>query len=268
MSLVMSRLPPGCIYKALGVKAFPTTELVLIARDAGYDVLFIDLEHTQISLEATSHICKAAILAGMLPLVRVPHACGDGLVQRVLDGGARGIVFPHIRNAEDAKEAVAMVRFPPKGTRSISPTLLSTGGRVLTRDNLSSTLEENEASAIVMIENTDALQNLDEIASVPGLDLLLVGSMDMTVDLGILGEWDNPLYETVLQKVSAAAQRHGKLWGISGMFGRPDKFADPIQKLDVGLIVGAMDRTLLLKGAKANVESLRSCEENSLRTLN
>ncbi|THC88520.1 hypothetical protein EYZ11_012030 [Aspergillus tanneri] len=201
---------PAGIYKALGVKAFPSVDLVLMAK-----------------------------LAGLLPLVRIPDESGDGFVQRVLDGGAKG------------------------GTRSITPSLLPGGGQGLTPDNIGKLLEKDEAFAIAMIENKEALDNIDEIASVPGLDLMLVGSMDMTADLGILGQWDNPLYQTVLQDVSAAAQRNGKLWGMSGLFGRPDKFKDPIQRLGVNLVVGAIDRGLVLNGAKANVEVLRRSEANS-----
>ncbi|KAA8649560.1 HpcH/HpaI aldolase family protein [Aspergillus tanneri] len=231
-------------------RLFPRSiSCLVIARDAGYDVLFIDLEHSQISLECASHICKVAKLAGLLPLVRIPDESGDGFVQRVLDGGAKGVIFPPI--------------FVMQGTRSITPSLLPGGGQGLTPDNIGKLLEKDEAFAIAMIENKEALDNIDEIASVPGLDLMLVGSMDMTADLGILGQWDNPLYQTVLQDVSAAAQRNGKLWGMSGLFGRPDKFKDPIQRLGVNLVVGAIDRGLVLNGAKANVEVLRRSEANS-----
>jgi 2,4-dihydroxyhept-2-ene-1,7-dioic acid aldolase len=79
-----------------------------IAQAAGYDSLFIDLEHSSFSLDRTADICLAANLAGVSPFVRVPHECGNGFVQRVLDGDAKGIVVPHVRNA---------------GTKSPSPSM-------------------------------------------------------------------------------------------------------------------------------------------------
>ncbi|KAF7586734.1 hypothetical protein BBP40_008394 [Aspergillus hancockii] len=265
MSLTKKQVnQPGRIHKALGVKVFHTVDLVLIARDAGYDTLFIDLEHSQASLESASQLCKVAKLAGILPLVRVPDDSGDGFIQRVLDGGAKGVIFPHICNAGDVKKIVQSVKYAPMGTRSLSPSLLPGGGLGLSQDKVARILEQNEVSAIVMIENTMALDNLDEIAAVPGLDMMLIGSMDMTFDLGILGQWDSPLYQKILVDVSSAAQQHGKLWGISGLFGSPEAFADPIEKLGVNLIVGAIDRGLLLKGAKENVNAMRSFENDTL----
>jgi 2-keto-3-deoxy-L-rhamnonate aldolase RhmA len=73
-----------------------SNEVILLARAAGYDSVFIDLEHSTHSLETTSRLCSSALLAGVTPFVRVPAECGSGYVQRVLDGGALGIVFPHI----------------------------------------------------------------------------------------------------------------------------------------------------------------------------
>lgn len=82
--------------QALGVKVVPTSEIVSIALDAGYDSLFIELEHSSFSLSQVSQLCAAGIMSGITPFVRVPHQCGNGFVQRVLDGGAMGIIFPHI----------------------------------------------------------------------------------------------------------------------------------------------------------------------------
>jgi 2-keto-3-deoxy-L-rhamnonate aldolase RhmA len=82
--------------QALGVKLIPTTEIVSIAKEAGYDSLFIELEHSSFSLSQASQLCAAGIMSGITPFVRVPHQCGNGFVQRVLDGGAMGVIFPHI----------------------------------------------------------------------------------------------------------------------------------------------------------------------------
>lgn len=74
----------------------PSALVVQMAQMAGFDALFIDMEHSTLSLHETSEICTAALLAEVTPFVRVPHQCGNGLIQKVLDGGAMGVIFPHI----------------------------------------------------------------------------------------------------------------------------------------------------------------------------
>ena len=85
--------------KAFGIKISNNAQVVLLARNAGFDALFIDLEHGWLSLADASNLCVTGLLAGVTPFVRVPHQCGNGFVQRVLDGGAAGIIFPHIHSA-------------------------------------------------------------------------------------------------------------------------------------------------------------------------
>ena len=85
--------------KAFGLKISNSAQTVLLARNAGYDALWIDLEHGWLTLGEASNLCLTSMLAGITPFVRVPHQCGNGFVQRVLDGGAMGVIFPHIHSA-------------------------------------------------------------------------------------------------------------------------------------------------------------------------
>ena len=89
----------GQLCKAYSIKISTNTQVVLLARNAGFDALFIDLEHGWLSLAEASTLCITGLLAGVTPFVRVPYQCGDGFIQRVLDGGAMGVVFPHIHSA-------------------------------------------------------------------------------------------------------------------------------------------------------------------------
>lgn len=138
--------------KAFGIKISTNTQVVLLARNAGFDCLFIDMEHAWLTHGEVSNICIAALLGGITPFVRVPHQCGNGFVQRVLDGGAMGVIFPHIHSAgkdngmfarnlcvlinhvaDDAKAAVRISKYPPKGVRSMTgthPVGKTTGERV------------------------------------------------------------------------------------------------------------------------------------------
>ena len=83
----------------MGIKSFPVPELVYLAKVAGYDTLFIDMEHTTIEIKEASHLCMLGLSLGITPFVRVPHQCGNGFVQRVLDAGAMGFITPHVDTA-------------------------------------------------------------------------------------------------------------------------------------------------------------------------
>ena len=85
--------------KAFSIKLSTNAQVVQLAHNAGFDALFIDLEHAWLSMADASNLCNVGLLAGITPFVRVPHQCGNGFVQRVLDGGAMGIIFPHIHSA-------------------------------------------------------------------------------------------------------------------------------------------------------------------------
>lgn len=97
--------------KVFSNKISNNAQTALLARNAGFDALWIDLEHGWLSLGEASNLCITSLLAGMTPLVRVPHQCGNGFVQRVLDGGAMGIIFPHIHHAGEpiARESFASI---------------------------------------------------------------------------------------------------------------------------------------------------------------
>lgn len=87
------------VCKSFGIKISNNGQVVQIARNAGFDCLFIDLEHGWLSLSEAANLCNVGLLAGITPFVRVPYQCGNGFVQRVLDGGAMGVYFPHVESA-------------------------------------------------------------------------------------------------------------------------------------------------------------------------
>lgn len=87
------------VCSSFGIKISPNAQVVQVARNAGFMSLFIDLEHAWLTLAEASNLCNVGHLCGITPFVRVPHQCGAGFVQRVLDGGAMGVIFPHIHSA-------------------------------------------------------------------------------------------------------------------------------------------------------------------------
>lgn len=117
-----------------------------------------------------------------------------------------------------------------------------------------------------MIETADALTNVDEIASLPGCDVLLVGSNDLASEIGTLPDWDHPEFINALQKVGEAAKKYGKMMGIAGLYHRPDILTKVINEFGARWIVGAQDVGLLLGGGRANSDLLRSLQSGNVST--
>src|SRR5579862_3323807 len=112
---VKEKLVRGEVVASMTVRLIRGIEIARIAKSAGFDSLYVDMEHSSFSFDTTSQICMATLEAGITPFVRVP---GVAEVQRVLDGGALGIIAPHVRSAAEARQYVAAAKFPPLGERS------------------------------------------------------------------------------------------------------------------------------------------------------
>jgi 4-hydroxy-2-oxoheptanedioate aldolase len=181
---------------------------------AGYDCLYIDLEHSGITVGETGQICVAALAVGIAPFVRVP-AAAYGMVGQLLDLGAMGIIAPHISNAADAQRMVARCKYPPLGHRSNSSGIphqwLSDQPLLKLQAQLNA-----ETMVFAMIETREGLQNVDEIAAVAGVDCLFVGTSDLTAELGIPGQFDSPVLMDALKRITTAARKHGKHASLGG----------------------------------------------------
>jgi 2-keto-3-deoxy-L-rhamnonate aldolase RhmA len=121
------------------------------------------------------------------------------------------------------------------------------------------------STVFIMIETVDALEAVDDIAAIPGCDVLLVGSNDLASEIGTLGDWDAPKFISALRRVGEACKKHGKLMGIAGLYHRPDILKKVINEFGAKWIVGAQDVGLLLQGGKANSELLRSLQDGGLK---
>ncbi|KAJ9636852.1 hypothetical protein H2201_006472 [Coniosporium apollinis] len=248
------------ICTAFGIKIIPGGEIVHIAKSAGYESLFIDLEHTSLTIRDAGQLCITANSAGITPFVRVPHQCGYGFMQRVLDAGAMGIIVPHIHGVDDAKRAIHISKYPPLGGRSISAGFPQFEYSPLPISTISTEMNEFGSTVFIMIETADALKTVDEIAALPGCDVLLVGSNDLAMEIGTLGDWDAPDFIEALREVGMAAKKHGKLMGIAGLYHRPDILTKAINEFGAKWIVGAQDVGLLVQGGRANSDLLRSLQ--------
>jgi 4-hydroxy-2-oxoheptanedioate aldolase len=214
-----SALVAGKVAAGVGVRVVRGVEIARIMKTAGFDFLFIDLEHGPSSVETASSISVAALDAGIAPIVRVPHM-DLKLAARCLDGGALGIVVPHVDTPEEAKAMVDALRFAPIGHRSVAGGYPQYGfGTVPVVDAVR---EMNAATLLVaMIETPRAVENAERIAAVPGIDVLLMGTNDLSLEMGIPGKLDDPKLVAALDTVLGACKKHGKWPGLGGVYAKP-----------------------------------------------
>ncbi|WP_199748166.1 HpcH/HpaI aldolase family protein [Actinomadura sp. WAC 06369] len=191
-----------------GLLRLPGEFLVELAGVAGFDHVLIDLEHGPADLVALQHHIAAAEAHGLDVLVRV--GAGDpGLVLRVLDLGATGIVVPHVDTAADARAAVAAAHYPPLGARGFATYSRAGGfGAASIADHLRRSAERTVV--VVMAETPRACANAAEIAAVEGVDSVMVGPADLSVAMGLTGGAAEPDVRAATEAVRAAAAGAGK----------------------------------------------------------
>ncbi|KAH8745754.1 Pyruvate/Phosphoenolpyruvate kinase-like domain-containing protein [Hyaloscypha finlandica] len=249
-NVLLTKAYGGRLCKALGIRLVTNPLIVQLAKNAGFDALFIDLEHSTASLADASAIACAGLLSGLTPFVRVPFQCGIGFVQQVLDGGAMGVIFPHIHSEADARAAIAACKFPPLGRRSMWGQQPALGLRTMPFNKVIEVCDSVGSSVLLMIETFDSIENIDSIASVEGVDALLVGCLDLSTDMGIPGKFESREFRTALETISAACQRHGKLMAIAGLYNNPEIQDWAINTLKVRFMVCQQDSNILAAGLK------------------
>ena len=184
----------------------PNVDTALTLANAGFDFLWIEMEHGPMTLESLRAILLATRGARAVPITRVP-ANEMWLAKRVLDEGSLGVVFPFTSTRELAERAVASCRYPPLGDRGFGPAL------ALSRYGMSAPeyvrFANENVVVVVIIERKEAVENIESIASVPGIGVLFVGVNDLSFSLGVGGRTTDPLVEQALTKVLEAGRRHG-----------------------------------------------------------
>ena len=214
------------------------------------------MEHSTYSITEASTLATAGMMAGMTPIVRVPWQCGMGYVQQVLDSGAMGVVFPHISNVKEAREAVKMCKFPPMGKRSLWLQQAAVGLKNMPMKKMVEEINSYASSVGVMIETDESIPNVDAIAAVEGVDMLVVGCIDLSTDLGIPGEINHPRFRHAMESVSAACKRHHKVFALAGSYNDQRFQHWAINTLGVSVILGHVDSNLLAVGAKECIDRI------------
>ncbi|MCX7384512.1 MAG: aldolase/citrate lyase family protein [Alphaproteobacteria bacterium] len=253
----LQRLNEGKL--ALGFCPFHlrTTAAPMLALATGYDWLFIDTEHGAFTTQETSQICLAAIPFGITPIVRV---CADALDEatRALDNGALGIIVPHVSTVAAAKRVVEALRFPPMGLRSwgAPPAMYNYGG-----PGLAEAQESLNRDILIgtMIETEEAIANVDEIAKVPGIDMIMIGSTDLTTRMGIPGQWGHEKLQAAYKKVGAACKKNGKHLGLGGI--GDNVWAPHYIKQGARMVLAHSDHGMIMEAGTNRANLLRALEK-------
>lgn len=188
--------------------SLPSVEVAAQAASMGFDFLWVEMEHSPITLETFRAMVLATRGLPAVPLARVP-VVELWTAKRVLDCGAIGVIFPFTNNLELAKRAAAACRYPPAGDRGSGAGLAASRWPVPDYYNFA---DEN-VLCVTVIERAEALEQIDAIAAVPGIDVIFIGVSDLSFSLGLRGRMDEPALDEAIARIAAAAKRHGKYLG-------------------------------------------------------
>ena len=249
------RLAAGELVLCMGVNQLRSVNVAMLARACGFDAIYIDLEHNPTDLESAAAIAVAAVGLGVTPIVRLtshdPHAAA-----RVLDCGAQGVMVPHVQSAAEAAAMVAACRFAPLGHRSAAGTVPALGYAALSQAEINRRLNA-ETLVIAMIETPEAVAEAAAIAAVPGIDMLHIGSTDLSTEMGIPGDYQHPRMREAYEHVAAAARGQGIAFGVGGV--REDTpFQAWLMSLGMRYLTGGSDVGYILSAGRRDVAAMRA----------
>ncbi len=187
--------------------------LAEMAGRSGFDWALLDMEHGSGSWGMLTHQLMALEGSNTAPIVRIPSIQAD-YFKRALDLGAHGLMVPNVNTVEEARSAVSFSRYPPHGTRGVA--LMNRSAHYGTKFTERLESAHENTLIIAQIESPMAIENVDAIAAVDGIDVLFVGPMDLSFCMGIPRQFDHLEYLSATHKVVEAATRHGKASGILG----------------------------------------------------
>ena len=233
--------------------ALNSVEVTQIMANAGYDFLMVDFEHGAMSIETAGAQISAIKATDCTPLIRVPFISMEH-TKKGLDSGAYGIMYPMVSNKKDAEEAIAFSAYPPKGVR----------GAGAVRANMFFTqaaeyfeFEETEILRIVQIENKEAVENIDEILEVEGIDVAFIGPYDLSFSLGVRGDIMHEKVQFAIAEVVEACKRHGVAAGIM----TNDKQMVDHLKMGIKFIIYGIEALTLSNAAKGQVEMFEKAKK-------
>lgn len=246
ISTTRQRLAAGKVALGFGVHHLRSVAAPILAAGTGHDWMFIDAEHGAFTIQEITQLCIAALPTGVTPIVRV---CAGALDEatRALDNGAMGIVVPHVDTAADAKRIAAAFHYPPMGHRSWGGPPAIYGYKAPSTVDAQAAINA-EILTIVMLESPEAIRNADAIAAVAGVDVLFIGTSDLTAELGISGQMGHAKVVEAYQVVGDACRKFGKTLGMGGVY--DEENASRYVGMGARFLLTGSDHSYIMSGAE------------------
>lgn len=227
---------------------------------AGFDWGLVDMEHAPLDVMGVMHILQALSGTKMLSVVRVPW--NDAVtVKRVLDAGATTLMFPFVQTADEARRAVAATRYPPQGIRGMAG--LSRATRFGTTTNYFKTANDN-IGVILQIETPQAVEQIEAIGGVDGVDALFIGPADLSAAMGHIGQLTHP---AVMDLMARAVQRCKAMGCPVGALGNNPEMVAQYRAVGFDYVAVSSDIGFIMRGAQAAIAALRTRDTEHVHTL-
>lgn len=221
---------------------------------ADYDFAIIDLEHSSLDLSTVEHFIRAAKIANITSIVRIPQN-DFATILRVVEAGADGIMFPHVMSGSHAKHIVDMAKYPPVGKRGIDGSTRSAKyGKVSMEDHMKE--QNSNVTVIGMIEDKEAIENLDDILQVEGLDLLFIGAADLSTSFGLPHQVTHPIVQSAIKEIISKSNLVGVKVGVPAY---DEVQVSKVIELGAGFITSpAVDTYHLTETLKNHLEKVKN----------
>jgi len=247
------RLSRGETVFGSGLQVYRSSEIPRAYAAAGFDYVFIDMEHGSYDLETVHDMIAASHQSGITPIVRVAELAYS-LVARLLDAGAQGIILPRVEDPTLLAEALSWMRFPPVGKRGYGVNATMVGYEARGFAEIIDHLNRNTL-AVVQFETKTAMERADELLAIPGMDIAMVGPADLSIALGVPGQFDHPLLVSTVERLIERCVAHHVVPGIQTRGLAMAKFWAEHGMRFVG---AGSEHTMLLEKAKETVAQLRA----------
>ena len=236
-----------------GLQVYRSAEIPRAFAAAGFDYVFIDMEHGSFDLETVHDMIASSVQAGITPIVRVAELAYS-LVCRLLDSGAQGIILPRVEDPELLAQALSWMRFPPVGIRGFGVNGTMIGYETRSFAEIIEHQNRNNL-AVVQFETTTAMDRADDLLSVPGVDIAMVGPADLSISLGVPGAFDHPSVIATIDALIEKCNRHGVVPGIQT---RGVAMSKMWAERGMRFVGASAEHALLLEKAKDTVAQLRA----------
>ena len=254
-NVVKEKLARDEVVASMTIRLTRGVEIARFAATAGFDMIYVDIEHSTMTLECTGQICHAALNVGIAPMVRVPANTPE-YIQRVLDGGALGIIAPGVGSARGSARG-GQGREIPAARRARRRRRAAASVSTAPFPTAEANAAINDATmVIVQFESAEAVDRADEIAAVEGVDMVLIGVNDLLADLGLAGQFEHPKVREAYARTIAACRKHGKHVGVGGLSTRP-KLAAEFIAMGARLVSTGTDIQFLLAAMTEKAKQVR-----------